>query len=200
VQPEAVVLVIASTVAMARVIVEVGAAAAPTARYLAPPLAAMLAWMVVLSLVVYRFGGDNHSELPPPKNPAELRTALAFGLLYGAIKLAVAATHHYFGDSALYAVAGLSGLTDVDAITLSTAKLVEQQRLPPTLGWRLILTASLANLAFKGAIALALGRRQFALRSLWIFGGAILGGAVILWLWPSEAVNAWLDAELSVEP
>jgi uncharacterized membrane protein (DUF4010 family) len=190
----AVVLVIASTVAIARVVVEVAVAAPPAFRYVAPPLVVMLLWMLALSLVIYRFGGATDGELPPPKNPAELRTAIAFGLLYAAVKLAVAATHHYFGSSALYAVAGLSGLTDMDAITLSTAKLVEQNQLSSELGWQLILTASVANLAFKGGIALVLGHRQFAGRSLLIFGGAIVGGMLILWLWPTDVVNQWIDA------
>jgi uncharacterized membrane protein (DUF4010 family) len=193
----AVILVIASTVAIGRVIVEVAAAAPPTIRYVAPPLAVMFLWMLALSFAVYRFGGQSEAQLPPPKNPAELRTAVVFGGLYAVIKLAVAATHHYFPDSALYAVASLSGLTDMDAITLSTAKLVEQEQLTSTLGWKLILTAALANLAFKGGIALVLGHRQFALRSLLIFGGAIVGGVLIILLWPSEVVNQWIDAALA---
>jgi uncharacterized membrane protein (DUF4010 family) len=195
----AVVLVIASTVAIVRVIVEVAVAAPPTVRYIAPPLTVMFLWMLALSFAVYRFGGQSEVELPPPKNPAELRTAIAFGALYALIKLAVAATHYYFEDSALYAVAGLSGLTDMDAITLSTAKLVEQERLSSTLGWQLILTASLANLTFKGGIAFVLGHRQFALRSLLIFGGAIVGGVLILFLWPSDMMNQWIDAALAAE-
>jgi uncharacterized membrane protein (DUF4010 family) len=193
----AVVIVVASTVAIARVIVEVAVAAPPTVRHVAPPLMAMFLWMLALSFVVYWFDGQRETELPPPKNPAELRIAIAFGALYAIIKLAVATTHHYFEDSALYAVAALSGLTDMDAITLSTAKLVEQERLSSTLGWQLIFTASLANLAFKCGIALVLGHRQFALRSLLIFGSAIVGGVVILLLWPSEMVNQWIDAALA---
>jgi uncharacterized membrane protein (DUF4010 family) len=85
----------------------------------------------------------------------------------------------------------------MDAITLSTAKLVEQQQLASDLGWRLILTAAVANLAFKGGIALVLGNRQFALRSLLMFGGAVAGGLLILWVWPSELVNAWIDTVLA---
>ena len=193
----AVVIVIASTVTIARVIVEVAVAAPPTFRHVAPPLMVMLVWMLTVSFVVYRFDGQRETELPPPKNPAELRIAIAFGALYAVIKLAVATTHHYFQDSALYAVAALSGLTDMDAITLSTAKLVEQEQLSSTLGWQLIFTAALANLAFKAGIALVLGHRQFALRSLLIFGGAILGGVAILLLWPSEVVNQWIDAALA---
>lgn len=193
----AVVIVIASTVAIGRVIVEVAVAATPTIWYVAPPLSVMFLWMLALSFAVYRFDGGSEAELPPPKNPAELRTAVAFGALYAVIKFAVAATHHYFGHSALYAVAGLSGLTDMDAVTLSTAKLVEQGRLSSSLGWQLILTASVSNLAFKGGVALVLGHRQFAPRSLLIFGGAIVGGVLILLLWPSDTVNQWIDAALA---
>jgi uncharacterized membrane protein (DUF4010 family) len=194
--PAIVVLVFASMVTFGRIIFEVAVAAPPTVRYVVPPLIVMLLWMLALSLAIYHLGMRREAEVPPPANPAELRVALAFGALYAVIKLAVAATHHYFGHSALYAVAGLSGLTDMDAITLSTAKLVEQQQLSTDLGWRLILTAAISNLAFKAAIALALGGRQFALRSLLMFGCAIVGGLLILWLWPSELVNRWIDAAL----
>lgn len=194
--PAIVVIVLASTVTFGRIILEVAVAAPPTVRYVVPPLTAMLLWMLALSLAIYRLGTSNEVEMPPPANPAELRVAFVFGALYAVIKLAVAATHHYFGQSALYAVAGLSGLTDMDAITLSTAKLVEQKQLSSELGWQLILTAAISNLAFKGAITLVLGSRQFAWRSLLIFGAAIVGGLLILWLWPSELVNRWIDAAL----
>jgi len=194
--PAIVVLVFASSVTFGRVIFEVAVAAPPTVRYVVPPLTVMLLWMLALSLAIYRLGMKREGEVPPPANPAELRVALLFGVLYAVIKLAVAATHHYFGDSALFVVAGLSGLTDMDAITLSTAKLVEQQQLSANLGWQLILTAAISNLAFKAAIALALGSRQFAVRSLLMFSAAIVGGLLILWLWPSELVNEWIDVAL----
>jgi uncharacterized membrane protein (DUF4010 family) len=197
-QPQAVhsaaaVIAIASAVAMARVIVEVGVVAAPAMRYVAPPLVALLLWMSVLALLLFRSSESSPNELPPPKNPAELKTALVFGGLYAAIKLAVAATQHYFGDSALYFVAAVSGLTDLDAITLSTASLVNQDRLPGQLGWQVILIAALSNLVFKGGIVVLLGRRQLTLRVGLLFVAAILGGIAILWLWPTELVDGWFD-------
>jgi uncharacterized membrane protein (DUF4010 family) len=82
----------------------------------------------------------------------------------------------------------------MDAITLSTAKLVEQEQLSSSIGWQLILAAAISNLAFKGGIALVLGGRRFALPAVAIFAGSIVGGALILFLWPSEAVNGWLDS------
>jgi uncharacterized membrane protein (DUF4010 family) len=189
----ALIIAIASAVAIGRVVVEVVAVAPPIVRHVTPPLVAMFAWMAALSLVAYRFGERNSADATPPKNPAELRTALAFAALYAAIKFAVTAVRHYFGDAALFAVAGISGLTDLDAITLSTAKLVEGGTLDSDLGWRLILAAAVSNLAFKAAIALAIGDRRLAWRSTALFAAGIVGGVLILWLWPSDQVNQWID-------
>mgnify|MGYP000653397018 CR=1 FL=1 len=43
--------------------------------------------------------------------------------------LAVAAAREHLGEGGLYAVAAVSGLTDVDAITLSSAQLVRAGQL-----------------------------------------------------------------------
>jgi uncharacterized membrane protein (DUF4010 family) len=194
------VIVIASAVSVGRVLVEVAVATSPILGDVGPPLAAMLAWMLVLSLAAFLFERDGGNELPQPKNPAELKLALVFGAMYSAIKLAVAATQHYFGGSALYAVAIFSGLTDLDAITLSTANLVEQQQLEASLGWRLILVAVLANLAFKGGIVAVLGHRRLALRTALLFAAAIVGGLLIVWLWPADWVVSLFEAQLSELP
>jgi uncharacterized membrane protein (DUF4010 family) len=194
------VIAIASAIAIGRVIVEVAAVAAPVARSIAPPLVVMFLWMALLSLFAYRFGDGNNADLAPPRNPAELRTAMIFGALYAAIKFAVTAVRHYFGDTALFAVAGISGLTDLDAITLSTANLVENGTLSSDLGWRLILAAAMSNLAFKAAIAWALGHRGLATRTSLVFAAGIAGGVAILWFWPSELVNQWIDRAFAEQP
>lgn len=194
------VIVIASAISVGRVLVEVAVATSPILGDVGLPLAAMLVWMLVLSLVAFHFDRASGDELPQPKNPAELKLALVFGAMYSAIKLAVAATQHYFGGSALYAVAIFSGLTDLDAITLSTANLVEQQQLEASLGWRLILVAVLANLAFKGGIVAVLGHRRLAIRTALIFAAAIAGGILIVWLWPADWVASTFEAKLSQPP
>ena len=56
--------------------------------------------------------------MPKQENPSELKGALYFGLLYALIIFAVAAGKEHFGNQSLYVIAGLSGLTDVDVITL----------------------------------------------------------------------------------
>lgn len=192
------VITIASAVAFARVLFLVGVAAAPMFRYLAPPLVVAFLWMLVLTLVVYWFTGRSDEKPEPPKNPAELKTAIAFGAMYAGIKLVVAAAHHYLGDQGLYTVAGLSGLTDVDAITLSTARLVDQQQLSAHVGWQMILLAKLVNLVFKGGVAAVLGTRRLAWRTALVFGAALAVGFAVLLLWPSDLVDGWIDAATSV--
>jgi len=190
----AAVIAIASAIAIGRVIVEVVVVAAPVMHHVVPPLVVMFIWMSLLALAMFRTRENGFDKVPPPRNPAELSTALVFGGLYALIKLAVAATQHYFGDAALYVVAVVSGLTDLDAITLSTATLINQERLSSELGWRVILLAALSNLAFKAGIVVLLGSRQLTLRIGLLFVAAIAGGAAILWLWPTAAIDHWLES------
>ena len=92
----------------------------------------------------------------------------------------VAAGRDLMGEAGLFAAAAVSGLTDVDAITRSTARLVSTDRLSPDVGWRLVLIATLSNLVFKRVLAGTLRIREFA-RRLWGLGiVAIVPGAVFL--------------------
>jgi len=79
----------------------------------------------------------------------------------------------------------LSGLTDMDAITLSTSQLVNQGRLETDTAWRMILLASLSNLAFKGVLVAVLGSRELFRHIVVAFGPVIVAGGAMLWLWPA---------------
>jgi uncharacterized membrane protein (DUF4010 family) len=177
------VIMIASAIAYGRVLIEIGAVAPNRLAQMAPPLAVMLAWMTLLAFLLFP-RRTNETNIPEPRNPAELKTALFFGLLYAAVILAIGAAREYLDPSALYGVAVVSGLTDMDAITLSTARLVEQGRLDAGTGWRLILTASLANLVFKTAAGFVVGGSQFGVRLTLLFGLGIAGGLAIIFVWP----------------
>jgi uncharacterized membrane protein (DUF4010 family) len=82
-------------------------------------------------------------------------------------------------------VAAFSGLTDVDAITLSTVQLARNGRIDVAIGWQLILIGVMANLVFKGAAAVALGAPRLRGWIAGLFGSALLLGAALLWLWPA---------------
>jgi uncharacterized membrane protein (DUF4010 family) len=138
----AVVVMIASTVVFVRLLVEIAVAAGDRFLELAPPLAAMLGVTVLLAMAAWLAGRREKAEPPEPANPAQLKSALVFGALYAAVLLAVAFARERFGTAGLFTVAALSGLTDMDAITLSTARLVSGGGLDPGTGWRAILLAA----------------------------------------------------------
>jgi uncharacterized membrane protein (DUF4010 family) len=180
----AVVVMIASTVVFVRLLVEIAVAARDRFLELAPPLAAMLGVTVVLALAAWLAGRRENAEPPEPANPAQLKSALVFGALYAAVLLAVAFARERFGTAGLFTVAALSGLTDMDAITLSTARLVSGGGLDPGTGWRAILLAALSNLVFKAGTVAVLGSRRMLGRVAVLFGVALAGGGLIFWLWP----------------
>ena len=81
-------------------------------------------------------------------------------------------------------VAALSGLTDMDAFTLSTAQMMEAQRVAVDTGWPMMLVGALSNIAFKAAVVALLGPRALLTRIVVLFGLTGAGGMLLLWLWP----------------
>ena len=177
------IIMIASTVTIVRVLIEIGVVAPRNFTGLAGPLVAMLAAMVVIGVVAYFAWRKEAGVRPTQHNPAELKTALVFAVIYGLIKLAVAAGRDQFGETGLYAVSVISGLTDMDAVTLSTSRLVDSGKLEPTLGWRTILIAAMSNLVFKAAAVAVVGGAAIFYRVAMLFALSGVAGGLILALW-----------------
>ena len=108
-------------------------------------------------------------------NPTELRPALGFGLMYGVVLLAAAWLSDWLGNRGLYAVALVSGLTDVDAITLSSLRLHNLDKLSVAILVNVITLAVLANLVFKSVLTLAIGGWQLARHAIAGMGAMGLG-------------------------
>lgn len=104
-----------------------------------------------------RLGAQGELPMPEVKNPTEIRTALTFGLLYAAVLFLSALLQDVAGSKGLYLVALASGLTDVDAITLSSLRLYNLETLAATQTVTAIALAVLSNLAFKTGLVVAIG-------------------------------------------
>ncbi|MCK0191261.1 MgtC/SapB family protein [Arenibacter sp. F20364] len=182
------VITVASAISLARVMVEIGVVIPEKLPVILLPLMVEFVVMALICLgMFYSINKDSKDDtMPEPDNPADFKSALVFGLLYGAILLAVAFANEEFGDDALYIVAIISGLTDVDAITLSLSQLIKSDALNVSTGWKLILLASLSNLVFKGVLAGILGTKQLAKWIGFAFGTAVVAGAFLIWLWPAS--------------
>ena len=140
------VIVTASCISVVRVLIEIAAVAPSRFAAMAWPFVAMLLVCALLALGFYFPGRKHAAKIPEQKNPAELKPALLFGALYAFVLLAVAAAKQYFGSAGLYIVAIISGLTDLDAITLSTGQLADSDKIEADIAWRVILVALLSNL------------------------------------------------------
>jgi len=182
--PLAAIVLTASAVVFVRVIAEMIVAAPGHLHALLPPMAAMLVWTGIVAWVTHRAAiksGEKPGEESPP---SELKGAVMFGLLYVAVLYGVAIAREHFGTAGLYVVAGISGLTDMDAITLSTSGLVAAGDVDPKTGWRVILVGGMANLVFKAGLAAVLGAKEYVRPTLIGFAAGIAGGLAILFLWP----------------
>lgn len=190
------VIVIASSVVFVRVLIEI-AVAAPSHFYeLAPPFAIMLGSFLVAALVSWAKFQDQSEPLTEPSNPTEFKSALIFAGLYALVLWGLAAARQYLNDDALYVVAAFSGLTDMDAITLSTARMVEhgsevsanasngsQNNLGSGIAIRLLLTAAIANLLFKSGIVGFVGGWKLLVRVGGLFLIPIICGVLLICFW-----------------
>jgi uncharacterized membrane protein (DUF4010 family) len=131
-----------------------------------------------------RIRSASKTELPERENPARIRQALVFAALYVVILFGVAAAREMVGGEAVYVVAFISGLTDVDALTLSVAQLFSGGETSDFDAWRVIFLATLSNLLFKIVAASFLGSAE--LRK-WMLGTGVIAlsaGIALLLLWP----------------
>lgn len=140
-----------------------------------------LAGLIVLYLAWRRLDDQHTAPTLEMNNPTEIRAALSFGLLYAAVLFASAWLSDLVGSHGVYAVALISGLTDVDAITLSSLRLFNLGNLQIDQTANAILLAILANIAFKSGLAAVIGGAAVA--RLVIPGmAAVAGGLVLGWL------------------
>lgn len=180
----ALVIMIASCISLVRVLIEVGVAAPHKFVAIAPPLGAMLGACCVIAAVMWQPCRNGKSEMAEQHNPAEFKPAFIFAGLYALVLMGVAFAKDHFGERGLYAAAALSGLTDMDAITLSTSQLAESGEVETTSAWRAILMAAISNFVFKFGVVAALGSGALVWRVGTSFALALVAAGSILWLWP----------------
>jgi len=110
----------------------------------------------------YQLSQQNELPVPEINNPTEIRTAAAFGLIYGIVLFFAAWLSDIAGSGGLYAVALISGLTDVDAITLSSLRLYELGKLEAIETVTAISLGILSNIGFKLGLIFFIGSSLLA--------------------------------------
>jgi uncharacterized membrane protein (DUF4010 family) len=177
-----IVVMIASTVSCLRVLVVVAVISWDFLISVAPPVLLLALLTLLPALVLWLGHRHRPGRGPTPGNPTELKSALVFGVLYAVVLFTLAAAKGWLGNRGLYVVAGLSGLTEMDAITLSTAKLAAVDPVVAHVGWRMIVLAVMANMLSKFTLAGLLGGWRLGLRLAALFAIPAAGGAALLLL------------------
>lgn len=182
------VILVAVSVSLIRVLIEIAVIVPSKIGQIILPFIVLFVFMGLLSLGMFYFiyNEKEDEEMPEPKNPAQFKSAFIFGIIYSVILLVVAYTEEEFGNQGLYIASFIGGLANKDAITLSLSKMIADG-IKPALGWRLIMTAVISNLAFKVVIAIALGSRKLSKYILMTMAISIAFGLLLIWLWP----DAW---------
>lgn len=156
-RPFVLAITVAWTVMFARVLIEVGVVYAPLLSEVWLPIT--LAGLIGLLYCGYLFFKQRTAEKGDMEfsNPFDLMSAIKFGLLYGLVLLISRAAQMYLGDAGLYLSSILSGVADVDAITLTMAELSKTGVLEMDTASLAIVLATMSNTLVKGGIALLAG-------------------------------------------
>jgi uncharacterized membrane protein (DUF4010 family) len=138
-------------------------------RLISLGIAGAIGAFAIASVVESQEESNGLEEQPVTGNPLELQTAFIFAALFTVIQVATQLAERYLGDSGVYGLAAITGVTDVDPFILS---LTQTAGLSTTYGVAVmaILIATGSNNLIKGFYAWSFGGRKLGLISL----GALL--------------------------
>jgi uncharacterized membrane protein (DUF4010 family) len=115
-------------------------------------------------------------------NPLKLSTAIKFGLLFAFVLIVVEYAQTVLGTSGVYLTSFLTGLTDVDAITLSVTRLAKNTQITADVAGIAVIIAALMNTISKGAISHFSGSPELRNLVVKAFSLMILVGVISGWV------------------
>lgn len=176
----------ACTVLLVRVGVVTFALNPAAGSALLPYLALPLLTGLLLTAWALRAGrpeeGRPEANVPPPASPLRLGSAVQMAVAFQLSLMALEWVRMRFGEPGVLPLAGLLGLTDMDALTISMAKL-EPREAMAGLAAQAITVGILSNTVLKFALSVGLGAPGFRARAgggLALLGAATLLGLVLL--------------------
>ena len=169
-------IILACTIMFPRILFEVYIVNANLASQLHIPIIIITCAGFGTAVLIYKVENGNHSNNEIAlKNPLDFLTALKFALLFAAVQWLVKYASIQFGDNGFYLAGAISGITDVDAITLSMAK-IEKAGGSARLAIQTILITALSNTLAKFFIVIVLGSIELRKTALWGFFAIFISG------------------------
>ena len=165
-------IILAATVMFIRVLVLTFSINAALGKMLVLPvasafLAGLLGCLYLWFFQIKRKAREGGTATVAIANPLDLWQAIQFGVLFGVIIFIAKAAQVFFGTAGVYLSSFLTGLTDVDAITLSLSRL-EGSTIAMHVAAHGIILAALTNTGIKALITAA-GSPQLRRAALPVF-------------------------------
>jgi uncharacterized membrane protein (DUF4010 family) len=152
-------IIVSWTIMFVRIILEVSAVNHTLLELLWLPIGALivvaLGYCVALFIIQRKATSEEEVNFV---NPFELGPAIKFGLIFIFILLFSKTAQIYLGTTGLYLSSFISGIADVDAITLSISQLsLDSASLNAATAVRAIVIAAISNTLVKGSIVIFMG-------------------------------------------
>lgn len=145
------------------------------------PSAVMSFFIYIPGIIMWRIQEKDTSEHSAPiQNPLELSSAIRFGLFLAAIMLLAEALKEVLGNAGLLLLSAVSGIADVDAITLSLAQLSNDDLLIKIAVTGIVIAAAV-NSVIKALMATGIGGVKLGVRVTVPLVVAALVGLFIVW-------------------
>ena len=174
-------VVLASSVMLPRVLLLVLVIHPSLLLMVSVPLIAMLASGLVIVFVLQRkstISESDHERSFELAHPLKLSTAIKFGLVFAVVLVIVEFAQASFGSSGVYLASVMTGLTDVDAITLSVSRLASNAQLDLQVAGLAVIIAALMNTISKGAIVYFMGSQELRWTAIRSFCVILLIGVI----------------------
>jgi uncharacterized membrane protein (DUF4010 family) len=146
----------------------------------------LVVFIAAVSITVFYYLRTDKSKHPvtelKKESPLQLKSALVFGLIYTLILLMVSYSKDRFGDEGILISSAISGITDIDAITISVSRLVGKS-IELHIAQYAILIAAVCNTIVKMGIGIWAGsvelRKKVILGYSIIFISALIAMGII---------------------
>ncbi len=179
----AVAIGVASSTMFFRVIIEVAIVDKNLLKFILYPfLAATISGYIYLYMLYKKSSFKLSSAEVEFKNPLELKEAIKVGLVFGIIFGSISIVEKYFGNAGVYVISIISGLTDVDAITLSIANMSAKGEFSLKSASIAIVLASVSNSLSKMFIVIYLGGKVLGKYIAGFFAVSLFSMALVLFL------------------
>ena len=148
-------------------------------RTLMPSILTMMVLTYLPAIYLWlTFREPVESNLELKQNPLELASAMGFATILTLIILMSHLLNDWLGTAGVFILAAVSGITDVDAVTLTMSRQAGDMMSLRDAAIAITLAASVNSLV-KGAMAFSIGGRPLLIRALLPLALAVVGGLAV---------------------